>query len=87
MDKALKLKTHSGILIDIPMADFPVSVTGTFLNGEGVWVERHFTWKISYHRDEKTYEKQLDKPKGSQLEMIAWLCLLPILEKTIILFI
>ena len=79
------IKKNGRLIAEIPMSDFPVDVSGMFLNGEMDWKERHFTWKLSYHRDEKTWQKFLDRPKGTQLEVIAVLGLLSVIEKILIL--
>jgi hypothetical protein len=67
LNKIINIKKNGKVIALIPMSDFPVDVTGSFLNAKGEWEERHFTWLISYHRDKDTYQKQLDKPKGTQL--------------------
>jgi hypothetical protein len=62
------LSKHGKVIIEIPMSEFPIDVSGLFLNPEMVWKVRNFTWKLSYHKDRETYQKKLDSPKGSQLE-------------------
>lgn len=68
MEKTVKIKKNGKVLFEISESLYPLEIEAPLMDEHYQWYEKSYTWKLSYWRDNKTWKKFLDKPRGSQLE-------------------